>query len=141
VWQEVDNGIHQWFDVGAVGRADLEHIVPVPEPRDRLYYGQRTLTGAKEVGLVDGDDGRRTRAGDEAGDEAVTAPQSFRGLQRVEEQEDDIRLGEADHDLLLHPGSQRVAGLLGAGRIHEDRLVSRAIADAPDRTTGCLRTG
>src|SRR5215217_1782547 len=139
MWQEFDDGIHKRFDVGTLGRADLEHLVPVSQPRDRLYNGQRTLRGAQEVGFVDGDDGRGARAGDEAGDVAVAASEPLRGLLNVEEQQDDIRLREAVNDLLLHPRSQGVAGLLGAWGIHEDRLVSRAVADAPDRAARGLR--
>jgi hypothetical protein len=76
-----------------------------------------------------------------AGHIAVAGSEALSGLFGVEEEYDRVGFRETVQNSFLHPGAQGVARFLRAGGIDEDRLISRTITDAPDRTAGRLWSG
>src|ERR671932_1468184 len=71
----------------------------------------------------------------------ITGTELFLRLRCIKEEKNDVRLGEATEGLLLHTAPQSVTGLLRAGSIHENCLVTRAVADPANGTARRLRTG
>ena len=96
--------------------------------------------GPEPVGLVDGADHRQLGAGAEQGadDEAVARPHP---LLAVDDEEDDVGVGQLALDPALHPLGEDVARALHAGQVDEDQLPFglEVGGDAADRPAGRLR--
>ena len=133
--QPLDQGI----EAGAVAGADREDLVHAAE-LGGLGQHRRQLRVVEAVHLVDRakHGGVEVRAEQRLGDEPVARADA---LLRVDDEEDDVGVGQLALDAALHPLGQDVARPLHPGQVGEDELpaLRDVRGDAADRSPGGLR--